>query len=52
METLILVYTEHGARGLFRGVSINYLRAIPSAAVSFTLYENLKQYLNINVDSR
>ncbi|XP_071808475.1 solute carrier family 25 member 16-like [Asterias amurensis] len=52
METLILVYTEHGARGLFRGVSINYLRAIPSAAVSFTLYENLKQYLNINIVSR
>ncbi|XP_038061756.1 graves disease carrier protein-like [Patiria miniata] len=52
LETLILVYTKHGAQGLFRGVSINYLRAIPAAAISFTLYENLKQYLSIHLDNR
>ncbi|XP_022080115.1 graves disease carrier protein-like isoform X2 [Acanthaster planci] len=52
LETLVLVYTERGTQGLFRGVSINYLRAIPAAAVSFTLYEHLKQYLNIHSDER
>jgi solute carrier family 25 protein 16 len=35
-------------RGLYRGMSINYLRAVPMVAVSFTTYELLKQMLNLD----
>ncbi|XP_071952033.1 solute carrier family 25 member 16-like [Antedon mediterranea] len=48
MQVLLIVYQRHGLRkGLYRGLSINYVRAIPSVAVSFTVYEFMKQLLNI-----
>jgi len=47
-RTLSLVYREHGlARGLYRGMSINFLRACPMVAVSFSSYELLKQWLGL-----
>lgn len=46
VQTLRLIYRENGVfRGLYRGMSINYLRAIPMVAVSFSTYELLKQAL-------
>jgi len=48
-QTLALIYNENGVwRGLYRGMSINYLRAIPMVAVSFTTYELVKQLLNMD----
>jgi len=35
-------------RGLYRGMSINYLRAVPMVAVSFSTYEILKQLLDLD----
>ena len=44
----MLIYREDGVtRGLFRGLSINYLRAIPQVAISFCAYEKLKQAFNL-----
>jgi hypothetical protein len=34
-----------GARALFAGVSINYLKVVPSTAIGFTVYDGLKGYL-------
>jgi solute carrier family 25 protein 16 len=49
VSTLKLIYTENGiVRGLYRGMSINYLRAIPMVAVSFSTYELLKQALKLD----
>lgn len=49
IQTLKLIYKENGVfRGLYRGMSINYLRAIPMVAVSFSTYEMLKQALNLD----
>lgn len=49
MQTLTLIYRENGIiRGLYRGMSINYLRAIPMVAVSFSTYELLKQALSLD----
>ena len=49
MRTLRLIYIEEGlVRGLYRGMSINYLRAIPMVSVSFTTYELMKQLLNLD----
>lgn len=49
VSTLKHIYAENGVwRGLYRGMSINYLRAIPMVAVSFSTYEVLKQALNLD----
>lgn len=48
-STLKLIYSENGVvRGLYRGMSINYLRATPMVAVSFATYEMMKQTLNLD----
>lgn len=47
--TLKLIYKENGiVRGLYRGMSINYMRAIPMVAVSFSTYEVTKQLLGLD----
>jgi len=47
--TLLRIYKEEGlVRGLYRGMSINYLRAIPMVSVSFTTYELMKQLLKLD----
>lgn len=49
MQTLSLIYKENGiVQGLYRGMSINYLRAIPMVAVSFSTYELMKQLLQLD----
>lgn len=48
-KTLVLIYKENGLiKGLYRGMSINYIRAIPMVAVSFSTYELMKQALNLD----
>ena len=43
---------EDGVRkGLYRGLSINYLRVVPQVAVMFSVYELTKQYLSQEVTS-
>ena len=47
--TLAHVYRTSGIiGGLYRGMSINYLRAVPQVAVSFSVYELMKQILGIS----
>ena len=48
LGTLGHVHQTIGIRGLFRGMSINYYRAIPQVAVSFSVYELMKQMLGIS----
>ncbi len=40
---------EHGVRkGLYRGLSINYMKVTPMVAVSFCTYELMKQWLHMD----
>ncbi|XP_014235625.1 graves disease carrier protein-like [Trichogramma pretiosum] len=49
LSTLKLIYNENGImKGLYRGMSINYLRAVPMVAVSFSTYEVMKQMLALD----
>lgn len=49
LSTLKYIYKDHGIiKGLYRGMSINYMRAIPMVAVSFSTYELCKQLLNLD----
>jgi solute carrier family 25 protein 16 len=48
LKTLAITYRDYGVvRGLYRGMSINYIRAIPMVAVSFSTYEVCKQMLGL-----
>lgn len=48
-KTIRYVYTTYGIKkGLYRGLSLNYIRCIPSQAVAFTVYEFMKQVLHLN----
>ena len=48
MAVLVSTYKEAGlVRGLFRGMSINYMRAVPMTAVSFSVYETMKQWMGL-----
>ncbi|XP_053392627.1 solute carrier family 25 member 16-like [Mercenaria mercenaria] len=43
------VYCEHGIKnGLYRGITINYLRVVPMTAVSFSVFETMKQLLGLD----
>ena len=42
------IWREAGMRGLFRGISINYIRVVPMVAVSFTSYDLLKDWLGVS----
>ncbi|EDO31058.1 predicted protein [Nematostella vectensis] len=47
INTLVNVYKDDGIRrGLYRGLSINYLRVCPQVAIMFGVYEVTKQFLN------
>ena len=49
IQVLWGVYTRAGlAGGVFRGMSLNYYRAMPQVAVSFCMYELMKQVLGIS----
>ena len=47
-KTLNITYRDYGVvRGLYRGMSINYIRAVPMVSVSFCTYEVMKQMLGL-----
>lgn len=49
VSTLVLTFREDGIRkGLYRGMSVNFLRVIPMVAVSFSTYELTKQLLGLD----
>ena len=43
------IIKNDGVSGLFRGITVNYIRIVPTIAVSFTLYETLKEKFNIEL---
>lgn len=49
LKTLKHIYSDHGVvKGLYRGMSINYMRAIPMVAMSFSTYELCKQMMGLD----
>ena len=41
------VYAQRGFRALFAGLSINYMKVVPSTAIGFTVYDSAKLYLGL-----
>ncbi|XP_043718731.1 mitochondrial carrier protein CoAc2 [Telopea speciosissima] len=47
METLFLIVQKQGWKQLFSGLSINYLKVVPSVAIGFTVYDTMKSWLGV-----
>ncbi|KAD6795180.1 hypothetical protein R6Q59_020922 [Mikania micrantha] len=45
--TFFMILQKEGWKHLFSGLSINYLKAVPSVAVGFTVYDVMKAYLQV-----
>ena len=41
------IVASKGVRALFAGLSINYMKVVPTTAIGFTTYDALKQYLGL-----
>lgn len=40
------IITEEGFRGLYKGLLANLFRVVPATCITFTVYENMRQYLS------
>lgn len=47
LDGLRRVWRAGGARALFAGVSINYMKVVPSTAIGFTVYDAAKAWLGL-----
>ncbi|KAE8674351.1 Pyridoxal phosphate phosphatase-related protein [Hibiscus syriacus] len=47
METLVMIAKNQGWKQLFSGLSINYLKVVPSVAIGFTVYDIMKSSLRV-----
>jgi Mitochondrial carrier protein len=45
--TVHAIILQHGWRGLFRGVYLNYIKVTPATAVGFTVYDYMKELLGL-----
>ena len=42
------IVRQEGLRGLLRGLSLNYIKVVPSTAIGFTAYDMFKSYLGVS----
>ncbi|KAG1335355.1 mitochondrial substrate carrier family protein P [Cocos nucifera] len=47
LESLVTIVKNQGWRQLFSGLSINYLKVVPSVAIGFTVYDVMKSWLKV-----
>ncbi|VAI57667.1 unnamed protein product [Triticum turgidum subsp. durum] len=45
--SLVMIAKYQGWKQLFSGLSINYLKVVPSVAIGFTVYDSMKDWLNV-----
>lgn len=51
-KTLKLIYQENGiTKGLYKGMSINYLRVVPLFAVQYAMNDNMKELFGLSTRS-
>ncbi|KZV58041.1 graves disease carrier protein [Dorcoceras hygrometricum] len=47
MATLVMIAQTQGWKQLFSGLSINYVKVVPSVAIGFTVYDVMKAFLQV-----
>ena len=48
VDCVRVMLREEGVRGLYKGMVPCFLKVVPSMAISFTVYETLRKYLNFD----
>ncbi|WVZ14538.1 hypothetical protein V8G54_012104 [Vigna mungo] len=46
-KSILLIAQRQGWKQLFSGLSINYIKVVPSSAIGFTVYDTMKLYLRV-----
>ncbi|XP_075414957.1 mitochondrial adenyl nucleotide antiporter SLC25A24 isoform X2 [Tenrec ecaudatus] len=41
------IISKEGARGLYRGITPNFMKVLPAVGISYVVYENMKQTLGV-----
>ncbi|XP_071821145.1 calcium-binding mitochondrial carrier protein SCaMC-2-like isoform X2 [Apostichopus japonicus] len=41
------IYTEEGIRGLYRGITPNFMKVIPAVSIGYVVYENVRRTLGV-----
>ncbi|KAJ1421069.1 Mitochondrial carrier protein [Sesbania bispinosa] len=47
LKSIVLIAQKQGWKQLFSGLSINYIKVVPSVAIGFTVYDTMKLYLRV-----
>ncbi|XP_020240002.1 mitochondrial carrier protein CoAc2 [Cajanus cajan] len=47
LKSMVLIAQKQGWKQLFSGLSINYIKVVPSVAIGFTVYDTMKSYLRV-----
>ncbi|ERM99140.1 graves disease carrier protein [Amborella trichopoda] len=47
MESLVTIVQKQGWKQLFSGLSINYMKVVPSVAIGFTVYDGMKSWMRV-----
>ncbi|KAK7272756.1 hypothetical protein RJT34_29577 [Clitoria ternatea] len=47
LKSIVLIAKKQGWKQLFSGLSINYIKVVPSVAIGFTVYDTMKSYLRV-----
>ncbi|MCO5574172.1 hypothetical protein L7F22_027954 [Adiantum nelumboides] len=47
IDGLVSITRTHGVKQLFAGLSINYIKLVPSVAIGFATYDSLKSWLKV-----
>ncbi|KAK4530534.1 hypothetical protein CCYA_CCYA04G1391 [Cyanidiococcus yangmingshanensis] len=51
VSTVYNIARTEGVRALYRGLSLNYIKAVPTVGISFAVYEKMRQWLYLPVSS-
>lgn len=46
-RAILFVYRQEGFRGIYRGVSLNFIKTAPAMSISFTCYDRLRTLFGV-----
>lgn len=49
-RSIAYIVRKEGYRGLYKGVSLNFVKTVPAMAISFTIYDHLRLAMNVPTD--
>ena len=43
------IWRNEGPRGLYRGITPNFMKVIPAVSISYVVYENVRKFLGVEM---